>query len=182
MNEQIFFEQKWDSTAEGEAIETYLNRWLGIRVSGCVLQIDKGFASILTDNKPIRHILIRDNQGQPISTTFRGGRIFAPIGGWSGGGYSLTYASGYGRLLGVLPAHIDQTFTAALSENLDPPNDITLALRRLAETFEDREGGRSDIQSQSQEFGNTQWVSAVYRATIPTEIRGLLMNHRKVAI
>ena len=182
MSETIFFEQKWDSTPEGEVIETYLNRWLGIRVSGCVLQIGRGFATIYTDNIPIRHVLIRDSRGQEVAVTFRGGRIFSPADGWTGGGYGLTYASGYGSLAGILPAHIDASFTRALSERIDPPNDIMLALRRLRETFEDREGARPDIQSQSQEFGNTQWVSAVYRATIPTEIRGLLMNHRKIAI
>ena len=182
MNETIFFEQPWDTTPEGLAVEKFLNRFLGIRVSGCVLTLDDGPATIYTDNIPIRHVLITDSKGQTVNVGFLKGRIFPPTNGWTRGGYRLTYASGFGRLAGVLPSHLDASFTAALGDNIEPPNDIQLAIRRLGETFNDREGARADIQSSSQEFGNTQLISAVYRATIPTEIRGLLMNHRKIAI
>ena len=181
MEETIFYEQPYDTTSAGGAIEAYLNRFLGIRVSGCVLNLE-GDVRVFTDNTPIRHVVMRDNKGQPVSSYYQGGKIFPPTNGWTRGGYSLTYASGYGRLQGTLPAHIDPTFTSVLAGNLPLPQDLGLALRRLQEIFVDREGGRPDLDSQSQEFGNTNWISPVYRATIPTEIRGLLMNHRKVAI
>ena len=182
MEETIFFEQPYDTTSAGLTIESFLNRFLGIRVSGAVLQIDAGYAKIFTDNTPIRHVQIKDNKGQTVAVTFQGGKIFSPTGGWKGGGYSLIYASGYGHLQGVLPAHIPTEFTTALSTNVALPQDIDVAMRRLGEVFVDREGSRPDIDSQSQEFGNTNWIPAVYRATIPTEIRGMLMNHRKVAL
>ena len=182
MDETIFYEQPYDTTAEGGIIEAYLNRFLGIRVSGCVLQIDKGYAKIYTDNTPIRHVYIRDNKGRRVDVTFQVGKIFAPTDGWQGGGYGLTYASGYGQLQGVLPAHIDEEFTRALSTNVALPQDIALAMRRMGEILTDREGSRPDIEAQSQELGSTEWIPPMYRATIPTDIRGMLMNHRKVAL
>ena len=183
MNEVIFYEQPYDTTSEGLAVEAYLNRFLGIRVSGCVLQIPAGYGHIYTDNKPIRHVVLKDSKGRAVTgLRFRGRRVFAPLDGWTAGGYTLTYASGYGQLQGVLPVDVDQSFTAALSTTLSLPNDIALAMRRLGEVFIDREGSRPDVDSSSQEFGNTNYISPVYRATIPTELRGLLMNHRQVDV
>ena len=187
--EKFLFQKKFDDRVSTPIIEQYLNKKLGITVSEFkfdVVTTDDRFMPIYTDQEPIRHLVIRNTKGLPVYVNYNKNTIHIPTNGWQLGQYDITYAAGYGKIesheLPVVVEMIDQGFTTALATELLPPNDITYAIIELDKILADRKDQRADLDSYAGDLGSTNWVNPSERYTIPMNIMGILIPHRKLTI
>lgn len=195
MNDQILWTKPISETAATGTAESYLNRKLGITIAQRELSIDRdnNYAAIFVQHYPIRFaVIIKPNgdkdypyvDNQTIYPRISGATGLDNKDGWAIGSNTLIYAGGYGLATG-LPEHItdiDRGIATALAKELPLPYDIDYAIKQLQKTFDDRENNFADRDSQSGDMGSINYISPRYKSAIPTEIMGMLINHRKTAI
>ena len=192
MNDQILWQQPLAETPATRAVEAYLARKLGIVIAHRIIDIDMDnrYAAFYSDYYPLRFaVVIREGENYypyvDNQTIYpRIGSVSGHTDGWDMGRIELIYAGGYGQVASLPQdiARFDTGLAPALATNLILPQDISYAIQELDKTFDDRRDNFADRDSVTGELGSVNYIEAQYRSTIPTEIRGLLMNHRRVSL
>lgn len=187
MIEEIIYQEDYDDKTATDVVQRYLNRHLGITVAVIPITVESiADMTVYINQYPVRFAIVTDSAGVEQDATYFNRRIYAPhFSPWKLGDARITYASGFGLLKGTLPTGLHPDFTSNLTNarlNRLLPRDIASAIGSMENILADRAHNRADVQSYSGSLANTQYLSPVYRATIPTEVRGLLMNHRRVVV
>ena len=183
MEEFVLYQQPYDNRAATAAAQAYMNRWLGISIIEAYVTVDNGVSGFFASQYPIRHAIMIDSTGSDIAIKWDNRRLVRPRDvRWGRGTYTIQYASGYGVVSDPLPAVVDSSFQSALATQHLLPFDIATGIDQLQETLDDRAEQRADVDSMSGQLGSTSFLGSTYRSAIPTQIKGLFYNHRRVVV
>ena len=184
--EQILLQERYDDRPATAAAQSYMNRHIGITIAEFTFSpvAQKG-KSIYSHEYPIRHAILLDENLMEIPIGWGQRRIY--LSGnqqLKGDKYIVQYASGFGSYSQPLPDSVDSSFVRPLADynKVDLPPDISLGIDQLQRLLDQRKNQRFDQTSMSGQLGSVSYPNPQYRMTIPSEIKGLFYNHRRIVV